>query len=166
MITERLSVWVTVDRCRTGNPWQAERWAPTGVMIGCPHVAPWTVLAEGPDRTRYFAGCADLTLFRSDTANYKYNLEAATPAIYVILRPGGTAGMTLLSVTVDPGEIDSHADSGSDLIEALPLPPVLADWMRAFVARHHQDKPRYKRRRDRADSEALARRPAAGGYHG
>lgn len=160
MIVERLPVWVTVDRRRSDNPWQAERWVPVAVKIGAPQVEPWTVLAEGPGWTRYYAGSFQLALFRSDTANYKFNLEGAAPAVHVVLRPGGPAGMTLLAVTVDPGEIDSHADSGSDLIEALPLPAELADWMRTFVVRHHQDKPRYKRRRDRADPEALARRPA------
>ncbi len=97
-------------------------------------------------------------------------MTGSRPAVYVILRRdpggGGERPWALHGATVDPGEIEAHADSGDDLIEAVPLPPAVAAWMRDFVARHHVERPLYKRRRDRADPEALApgrrRAPAAG----
>jgi hypothetical protein len=68
----------------------------------------------------------------------------------------------LQTVTVDPGEAHVHADAGNDLLEALPMPPALRAAVAAFVATHHREQVFHKRRRDRADPEAMARRrPAA-----
>ncbi|WP_142848125.1 DUF3305 domain-containing protein [Telmatospirillum sp. J64-1] len=156
---EKRSVWVVAERRRLDNRWQPERWRVAAVRPGRPETPVGSVLASGPDWTQYYMGHAEITLFPNETANYLFNLNSARPALYVILRRGGPLGMRLLEVTVDPGEIDIHADSGSDLIEALPLPPDLAVWMEGFIAAHHVERPYYKRRRDRADPEILARRP-------
>jgi hypothetical protein len=40
------------------------------------------------------------------------------------------------------------------------MPPALAEVVEAYVARYHKERIFHKRRRDRADPEALARRPA------
>jgi len=157
---ESIPVWVVAERRTLDHPWLPESLRPVQVEVGQPLAEPWTVLAEGPGWTRYIAGRTELLLFPSDAANYKFNLDAAAPAIYVIMRKShGPLGLDLLTVTVDPGEIDSHADSGDDLIEALPLPPDIAAWMAVFVALHYREETHHKRRRDRADPEALARRP-------
>jgi len=165
--TEQRTVGVVVERRRTGNPWQPERWRAVALLPGRPDVAPWTVLESGEGWARCYAGAADIALFASDTDNYRHNLDGPRPAAFVILRrDGGEPGLRLLGVTVDPGEIDAHSDAGDDLIEALPLPPDLAAWMRAFVEHHHVDRPFHKRTRDRADPEALARRPRTEPRHG
>ena len=157
--TEHRTVGVVVERRRTGNIWQPERWSAVALLPGRPDVAPWTVLESGEGWARCYAGAAEVALFASDTDNYKHNLDGPRPAAFVILRrDGGEPGLRLLGVTLDPGEIDAHSDAGDDLIEALPLPPSLAAWLRDFVERHHVERPFHKRRRDRADPEALARR--------
>jgi hypothetical protein len=170
---ERMSVAVVVERRRTGHRWQPVAWSVVGVLPGEPAAAePWTPLARGEGWERYYAGTAELGLFRGETSAYRSNLAGARPAVYVILRRDPEAGddrpFALHGATVDPGEIESHADSGDDLIEAVPLPPAVAAWMRDFVARHHVEQPFHKRRRDRADPEALAprRRGAAPGPPG
>jgi hypothetical protein len=74
-----------------------------------------------------------------------------------VLRTSGEApGMRLLGATVDPGEAHAHADTGDDLVEALPLPAPIRDWLTAFVEAHPVRRTHWKRRRDRADPEALA----------
>lgn len=159
--TERMSVGVVVERRRIDHPWQPERWTAVAALPGAPPLPPWTVLEEGDGWTRYLAGTVEVELFRSETDNYKHNLEGPQPALYVVLRRTGEApGLRLLGATVDTGEIDAHSDSGDDLIEALPLPAPVAAWIRDFVARHHVERPFHKRQRDRADPEALARRRA------
>ena len=65
----------------------------------------------------------------------------------------------LHAVTVDAGEAHLYADTGNDLLEALPLPPGLRARLEAFVAQHHVERMPHKRRRDRADPEALGHRP-------
>lgn len=155
---EMLEVWVVGEWRALESPWADAAWTVVSVRPGSPEVAPGTVLAEGPGWRRHFLGRARIALYGGETANYAFNLASERPAVFVILRRGGPLGMTLLAVTVDPGEVDSHADSGDDLIEALPLPADIAGWVADFVARHHRERPRHKRRRDRADPDALGRR--------
>ncbi|WP_207459522.1 DUF3305 domain-containing protein [Azospirillum sp. SYSU D00513] len=157
--TERMSVGVLVERRRIDSLWQPERWQAVTVLPDALPLPPWTILEEGDGWTRYYAGAVELELFRTETDNYKHNLESTRPSVYVILRRGGEGpGVTLLEATVDPGEIDAHSDAGDDLIDALPLPAPIAAWMRDFLARHHVERPFHKRQRDRADTEALGRR--------
>ncbi|WP_448207431.1 DUF3305 domain-containing protein [Azospirillum sp. sgz302134] len=161
--SERRSVGVVVERQRIDNPWVDARWRVVGLLPALPDRAPWTVLAESPDRTDYYAGTAEVALHPTEAENYKENLASARPSLYVILRRcAEEPGLRLHAVTADPGEVDAHSDAGDDLIEALPLPADLAAWMQDFVARHYIDRPFYKRQRDRADPEALAtRRPVS-----
>lgn len=155
---ERRPVGIVVERRRMANPWQSHGWRVIAVLPGRPSTGPWTVLAKGEGWTRYFAGVVELELFRGETAAYKDNLESAQPSVYVVLRRADEEpGLRLLEATVDPWEVDAHADSGDDLIEAMPLPEDIAAWMRDFVAQHHVERAFYKRTRDRADPEALAR---------
>ncbi|HYD29580.1 MAG TPA: DUF3305 domain-containing protein [Azospirillaceae bacterium] len=158
MTLERMPVGVVVERRRLANPWQAQDWRVLAVLPGRPQVEPWTVVAEGEGWVRYFTGVVELELFAGETAAYKDNLESRQPSVYIVLRRGGgEPGVRLVEATVDPGEVDAHADSGDDLIEAVAMPAAVAGWMRDFVARHHVERAFYKRQRDRADPEALAR---------
>jgi hypothetical protein len=52
------------------------------------------------------------------------------------------------------------------VIEPVPMPGPVREALEAFVAEHHRDRGFFKRKRDRADPEALASRPRAGGPHG
>jgi hypothetical protein len=155
---ERMTVGIVLEHRRIDHPWQADRWRLVDVLPGKPVAEPWTVLAEGDGWRRCYAGAVELELFRGETASYRDNLASSRPALYVVLRRStGESGIAVREATVDPGEIEAHADAGDDLIEALPLPAPIAAWVRAFVARHHVERAFYKRRRDRADTESLAR---------
>jgi Protein of unknown function (DUF3305) len=156
---ERMPVGIVVERHRIDHPWQPYRWKLVAVLPGRPIAAPWTVLAQGETWIRYFCGIVEIELFRSDTASYKHNLESATPAIFVVLRrTADERGIAVLEAMVDPSEAEACADAGDDLIELLPMPAPVADWVQAFVDRHHVERAFYKRTRDRADPEALGRR--------
>jgi hypothetical protein len=156
---ERMTVGIVLEHRRIDHPWQADRWRLVDVLPGQPVAEPWTVLAEGDGWRRCYAGAVELALFRGETASYRDNLASSRPAIYVVLRRTQDGpGIAVREATVDPGEIEAHSDAGDDLIEALPLPPPIAAWMEGFVARHHVERPFHKRRRDRADPEALAQR--------
>ncbi len=155
-----LPVGVLVERRPSASRWVDHAWRAVEVLEQAPEVPAWTVLREEAGRTLFFAGLAEVALHPTDTDNYKHNLEAATPLVWVVLRAGETpAGLKLQSVTVDPGEAHIHADVGNDLVESLPIPPGLRAVTAEFVARHHKDRVFHKRRRDAADPEALARRP-------
>jgi hypothetical protein len=156
-----IPVAVLMERRKATSPWIDFTWRAIEVLEEVPPVAPWTVLRETEDgRTLFFAGSAEVALHPTDTTNYKHNLEAAQPLAWVILRHGDTpAGLALHGVTLDPGEAHLHADSGTDLLESLPMPPGLRAIASEFVARHHKEHVFHKRKRDKADPEALGRRP-------
>jgi hypothetical protein len=165
---ERMMVGVVVEHRRIDHPWQSHRWQAVDVLPGEPAAAAWTVLGQGEGWVRYLAGAAELTLFPAECETYVYNLQSREPAIYVVLRKSDDArGMKLLGATVDPGEAHAHADTGDDLVEALPLPGPVRDWMAAFVAVHYVERTKWKRKRDRADPEAMAIRvPGQRRYEG
>jgi hypothetical protein len=156
----RIPVAVLAERRPAVTRWAEQVWRAVAVLDEAPEVPPWTVLRQEPDgRTLFFAGTAEVALHPTDTANYRHNLEAAQPLVWVLLREAATpAGLALHTVTVDPGEAHLHADVGQDLLEALPMPARLRAVTEAFVARHHRERGFFKRRRDQADPEALGRR--------
>ena len=152
---ERREIGVIAERQAVDSPWCDHRWRVTEVLPGAAAAAPWAVLDEEPGRRRYFAGNAELLLFPLETDTLKHNLEGRQPAVYVFLRTtAAPPGMALLGATVCAGEAQAHVDTGSDLVEAVPMPPEVTAWVAAFVARHHVDRPVYKRRRDRSERRA------------
>jgi hypothetical protein len=77
----------------------------------------------------------------------------------VALRPTGVEPpYDLIAVTADPGEGEAFTQNGDHLVDAVPMPESIQATIAAFVAEHHVETPFYKRKRDRADPEALARR--------
>lgn len=156
-------VGVEVERRDGISRWQRDVWQPVALTPERSLEA-WTILEARQGATRHFAGNAAITLHSSDTKVLKDNIESRTPSVFVVLRRGrSTAGWDLHLVTADPSEAHAHADVGDDLVEALPMPPSIFARVAAFVARHHVERPQWKRRRDRSDPEALARRPFARG---
>ena len=145
--------WQAVD-----SIWCDHRWRVTEVLPGPAAALPWTVLSETASVRRYFAGNAGLLLFPLETDTLKHNIEGPKPAVYVFLRATEEApGMSLLGATVCAGEAQAHVDTGSDLVEAVPMPPDLAAWVADFVARNHVERPGWKRKRDR-DNRGAGRR--------
>jgi hypothetical protein len=81
----------------------------------------------------------------------------------VILRPDVSGhAYKLLAVTADPAEGEAFADAGNDLVETVPMPAVITETIGDFVALHHVERPFSKRRRERATSQAPARRGDGG----
>ncbi len=157
-----IEVAVLVERRPAVTKWSDWIWQPVEVLADAPDVPPWTLLRQEPDgRALFLAGRAEIALHPTDTANYKHTIESPQPSVWVVLRAvSGDPGLALQCVTVDAGEAHIYADVGNDIVEALPLPPFLAEATAAFVARHHRERGFWKRRRDQADPEALGRRPA------
>jgi hypothetical protein len=163
--SQLLRLGVIAERRRGVTQWAEHVWRVVEVLEETPEVEPWTLLRQEEDgRTLFFAGQAEAALHPTDTANYKHNLEAAQPLVWAVLRPADTpSGFRLQGVTVDPGEAHLHADVGNDLVESLPMPPRLRATVESFVARHHKERGFWKRKRDQADPEALARQARGGG---
>jgi hypothetical protein len=160
-------VGVVVECRKASSPWIDHVWCPVAVLAGVPDTPPWTVLTRGEDRTSFYVGPAEVELYRSETSNYRDNLTAPNPSLWVALRAtGGEPPYRILTVTADPAEGEALTEAGSDLIEAVPMPQRICELVAEFIAEHHVERTVFKRQRDRADPQALARRsPVSGNEH-
>jgi Protein of unknown function (DUF3305) len=155
----KIAVGIVVERRRAQSPWIDFTWRPVAALAGLPDAAPWTMLSQDGDGASFYAGAAEIELYRTETANYRDNLGSGAPMLWVALRPTGVEPpYEIFGVTADPAEGEAWAQSDSDLVDVVSMPAVVRETIDAFVAEHHVEQPFYKRKRDRADPEALARR--------
>jgi len=155
----RIRVGVVVERRKAKSPWIEHVWRPVSVLAGEPDTAPWTVLGIVDEATMFYAGAAEIELYRPETTYYRDNLASGTPLVWVVLRPtGAEPPYDVLAVTANPAEGEAMTEPGTDLVETVPMPEAVRAAVADFVARHHVERAFFKRKRDRADPEALARR--------
>jgi hypothetical protein len=159
-----IPVGVIVERRKGTTQWAEFYWRATGVLVGEPETPPWTRLNEDGDHVTFYAGTAVLELRRTETGFYRDNLASGSPSLWVSLRVAdGDPPFTIGTVTADPAEGESFAEAGTDLVEQVPMPVPLQQVIAAFVEQHHVEQPFVKRKRDRADPEAMARRDRSSG---
>jgi hypothetical protein len=154
----RIPVGVVVERRKATSPWAEVIWRPVAVFGGVPDAAAWTPLAIDGETATFYAGEAEIELYRSEADNYRRNLASAAPAVWVVLQEtGGDPPYAVAAVTADPAEGEGLTEPGQGVIEAVAMPEALRHAIAAFVADHHVERAFEKRTRDRADPEALAR---------
>ena len=159
----RIPVGVVIERRKAASRWIDFTWRPALVLSGRPDAAAWSVLATDSEATTFYVGSTDIGLYRSETGRYRDNLASGAPCLWVALRPTGAAPpYRLLAVTADPSEGESFTQAGDDLVGAVPMPEPVRAIIAAFVAEHPVVEVFHKRKRDRADPEALARRAPVG----
>ncbi len=159
-IAETREIGVVVERHAIESRWATHRWHPGAVLLEVPETAPWTKLSEQGGIARFYAGPATITLVPSEAESYLYNLTGPEPLIWVVLRPCAPEAdgrdVELDSVTVAAGEAEVLAGGAELVVESVPLPPELADWVAAFVAEHPGAPATFKRKRSRHVSEGKA----------
>jgi len=153
----RIPVGVIVERRKATSPWADVVWRPVAVLGGLPDAAPWTPLAIDGETATFYAGAAEIELYRSEADNYRRNLTSAAPAIWVALQEtGGDPPYAIAAVTADPAEGEGLTEPGQGVVEAVAMPEPLRQAVAEFVAEHHVE--RVFEKRKRADPETLARR--------
>ncbi|MBI4273268.1 MAG: DUF3305 domain-containing protein [Rhizobiales bacterium] len=156
-----MTVGVVVKRAKAESPWIEFLWRPVAILAGEPDTPPWSVLSSDDETTLFYGGCAEIKLYRSETANYRNNLLGEA-SLWVVLRPTESEPpYQVFAVTADPAEGEAYTEAGSDLVETVPMPDLVRDFVAAFVAENVEYEAEYrfvKRKRDRANPEALARR--------
>ena len=154
-----IPVGVVVERSKSSSQWADFYWRPAGVLAGAPETPPWTKLNDDGERASFYAGSAEIELYRTETANYRDNLRLETPLLWVILRPvEADPPYELAAVTADPAEGEAMTEAGANLVDTVAMPKPVQDAVAAFVAEHHVEEVFVKRKRDRANPEAMARR--------
>ncbi len=153
-----IEVGVVVVRRALKGRWGGHQWAPVAVLPAVPATAPWTKLGRAGGDERFYAGSAAFGLHPAETAHYRDNLSAARPSVWVSLRPCDDERVEIVAVTVDPYEGEALAESVGDVVDSVAMPPEIRSLVEDFIARHHVERAFFKRSRNRADPEALARR--------
>jgi hypothetical protein len=155
----RIPVGVVVARRKAASQWIDFTWAPVAVLHGVPETAPWTELSRDDETTTFYAGSADVELYRSETGYYRDNLASGEPMLWVVLAATeADPPYRLLTVTADPAEGEGMTESTANLVEPVPMPEAIVEAVAAFIAEHHVERVFIKRKRDRQDTESLARR--------
>jgi len=158
----RIPVGVVVERRKASSRWADVVWRPVTLLAGLPDATPWTVLATEGETVTFYAGAVEIELYRSDTENYRRNLESGSPSVWVALQPtANDPPYEIAAVTADPAEAEGLTESAQAIVEAVVMPESLRDAVAVFVAEHHVERIFEKRTRDRANPEALARRSAS-----
>ncbi len=159
-----IAVGVVVERSKSASQWAEFYWRAVGVLAGQPDTPAWTKLNDDGERATFYAGTANVALHRSETGFYRDNLQSGAPALWVALRAAdGEPPFTIAAVTADPAEGESFTEAGTDLVEQVPMPPSIQQLVADFVTEHHVEQTFYKRKRDRVDPEAMARRGRTSG---
>jgi hypothetical protein len=153
----RIAVGVVVERRKAKSMWVDFLWRPVSVFVGNPSAAPWTPL-DTKETALFFAGDAVIELHRTETTNYRDNLASGAPALWVALRPVASEWpYEILAVTADPAEGEAFTDAGSNVVEAVPMPPDVVEAIVQFIADHHVERPFVKRRRQPVEPTLVGR---------
>jgi len=160
----QILVGVVVERGKADSPWIDYLWRPVGILPDAPDVPAWSVLREEGETVLFYAGSCTIELHRAETARYRDNLATGSPQLWVVLSPAESNWpYTLTAVTADPAEGEAFTEAGANLVETVAMPDVVREAVEGFVAEHHVEREFVKRKRDRANPEALARRQPEGG---
>jgi hypothetical protein len=155
----RIPIGIVVERRKANSPWCEFIWRPTAVLGGLPDADSWTQLATGGETATFYAGAAEIELYRTETENYRDNLASEAPSVWVaLLGTDGEPPYEIAAVTADPAEGEALTEPGQGIVEAVPMPDSVRDTIASFIAEHHVERVFEKRKRNRADPEALARR--------
>ena len=157
MPQDRFEIGVIVAKRKLKGPWASHAWLPCAVLPAAPAVAPWTRLSEDHSQQTFYAGAFEILLHPSETAHYRDNLASDRPSLWIALRPLGGDDYEIAAVTADPYEGEALAEGIGEIVEPVPMPREVQAKVAAFFEAFHQERAFLKRKRDRADPEALAR---------
>ena len=156
-VSAHVAVGVVIAKRKLSNPWVEHAWLPTAVLPTVPDAAPGTRLSATEGEELFYAGRYDIALHAGETSHYRDNLVSGQPSLWVALRPIGGDDHEIAMVTADPYEGESLAGGINEIVEAVPMPPEVRDHLAKFVEAFLVERAFVKRKRDRADSEAMAR---------
>ena len=154
-----IPVGVVVERSKGASQWSDYLWRPVEVLPGVPDTQPWSKLEGDDQRALFYAGAAEIELHRTETTNYRDNLATQEPLLWVVLeKSDGAQPYQLRLVTADPAEGEAMTLVGENIVDSVPMASSVEQTIIAFIKEHHVEREFVKRKRDRANPEALARR--------
>ena len=155
---QTIPVGVIVERTKGVSAWIDFIWRPAAVLAGEPDTPPWTSSPTTASARRSMRARRDRTVSLRDD-HYRDNLAIRRRRLCGWCCGRRTPSrLTVAAVTADPAEGEGLTEAATDLVEQVPMPEAIRQLVAAFVAEHHVEQPFVKRKRDRADPEALGRR--------
>ena len=146
-----MNVGVVLRRKPGVTRWVQWVWQPAGLIPGAPP-ANWRILREEDGATEYHAATLTLELHRAESEAYRVSLAMNPPSAFVVLRQGeggGPGGIEVVKLTASAYEAQDYLDSSEDIVEPVPLPGALIDWLASFCSAQGEEAPFKKRRRDK-----------------
>lgn len=160
-----MPVGIVIERRPSSSPWLDWVYMPVAVLPGAGPVTEWRLIREENGVQQYHAATLLLELFRKETESYIVNLTDGMPRLYVVLREDDEGisehDYVPFLVTASPHEAQDYLDPGEEIVEGIPMPPGVFDWLQAFVDFHHVEEKFVKRKRDKAKrgDDAFSARP-------
>lgn len=147
---QSMPIGIVLRRSPGVTRWADVVWRATGILPGADE-ADWKLLRQEGESAEYHAATLPLTLYRSDTEAYVHGLAAKVPCLFVVCRETGVKDRPLevVLVTASPYEAQDYCDGGEELVEKIAMTPGILNWVRAYVAEHHEEEAFVKRRRDK-----------------
>lgn len=146
---EMMPLGIVLRRVPGVTRWQAHSWRASAVLPGAPE-ADWRELRREGDAVEFHAATLALELHGADTEAYVHGLQTQVPSVYVILRNEDGDAPAPVAVTVSPYEAQDYTDSGEEIVEKVPMPAGVLEWVMAFVEKHHVEEAFIKRKRDKS----------------
>ena len=149
MQAARIPVDVIMERVPLHNRWLSERWLPIAVVPASAHAMHEAFARLPGEVERWQCGTYDVELHPSEAEGYYLNLSAPEPKAFVLWRLADQQEPAArpVIVTVSYNEAGRFMDGGEQ-VEGVPLPELLADVMRPFIALHYKPEPRRKVKRN------------------
>lgn len=154
---DHFEVGVIVAKRALKGIWASHAWLPVAALPAIPDTAPWTRLSASTEEETFYAGSYEVSLHPSETSHYRDNLVSGRPSLWIALRHVAGDEYEVATVTADPYEGESMAEGIGEIVEAVPMPADVQAKVAAFFEAFHVERAFHKRKRDRADPEALAR---------
>ena len=87
----------------------------------------------------FYAGAAEIELYRTETENYRDNLVLGRALTYwvALLSTAGDPPYQIAAVTADPAEGEALTEPGQGIVEAVPMPVSVRDTIASFIAEYH-----------------------------
>lgn len=130
--------------------WKPWRWVLHDVVLAQPQhgSAPHQLYDNDSGRCWIFPGFT-VELFRDDAEGYYLNATTETPGWFVMSRLELLDGDEPMPVPQAVSLSYHHAGrwlDSQELVEQVPAPPQIVDWMRSFADAHYQPEPRRRAR--------------------
>lgn len=177
--------WVLADVLPTAEPRWLPGSAPQPVAAAPVEVQPLPGAPEVAGARYWLYEGLHVMLYRDDAEGLYLNLESPQPCFWVFWRADEEQLLDDEPMAVPQIATLSYHDAGrwldaQEKVDQVPAPPAVVEWLRAFVAEHHQIEPKRRKRPEsfkpltdrfgqpvRISTQKFQRGPASsGGGHG